>query len=417
MRKDLRMKLRVLSAVLLMGLAAAANAADVSEFRGKDRAGMFEEKGLLKAWPEAGPPVAWVAKGLGVGYSSALVHKGRVYVTGTLAEQESSVFVLDLEGKLIEQISYGKETDAARAPGARSTPTIDGEQLFVLSGLGVATCIDLPKKQVVWQVNILERFKGSNNEWSLSESLLVDGSNVICTPGGEDAVMAALDRKTGETVWVTKGLTDMAAYVAPVLVTHKGRRIILTETSKYLICVDAASGALLWKHDHPTQYDIHAVTPLYKDGFIYYVGGYKSGGGKLKLSDDATSVETVWTDIELDCQHHGVVLVDGYLYGASHHRGGGQMVCLDWATGRMMWSTRDISQAVVIYADGMLYTYEGPKKGIVSLVKPSPTGLERVSSFTLAEGTMEHWAHPTIANGRLYVRHGDALVCYDITAK
>jgi outer membrane protein assembly factor BamB len=137
----------------------------------------------------------------------------------------------------------------------------------------------------------------------------------------------------------------------------------------------------------------------------------------LELSKDASSYTVKWLDTQLDCQHHGVVLVDGYLYGASHHRGGGQMVCLDWTTGKVMWTDKKITQAVVEYADGMLYTYEGPKKGIVSLVKPSSTALECAGKFTVTEGTKEHWAHPTIANGRLYVRHGDALLCYDITQK
>ncbi len=394
-----------------------AHGADSPQFRGADRTGVFAETGLLKSWPEGGPKLAWKATGLGVGFSSAVVSEGKVYVTGTLAEQESSVFVFDLEGKPLGQIPYGKETTAETAPGARSTPTIVGDQMYLLSGLGVVSCIDLTEGKVSWQVNILERFKAPNNEWSLAESLLVDDGKVYCTPGGADAVMAALDTKSGETVWVTAGLTDMAAYVAPLLVNHNGRKVIFTETSKYLICVDAATGALLWKHDHPTQYDIHGVTPIYKDGLIYYVGGYKSGGGQLKLSDDASSYEVLWQDAELDCQHHGVVLIDGYLYGASHHRGGGKMTCLDWKTGALQWATRDITQAVTVAADGMIYTYEGPKRGIVSLVKPNPTALEIVSQFTVTEGTEEHWAHPTISNGRLYIRHGDTLLCYDITAK
>jgi len=400
-----------------MTVALCTHAADSPQFRGANRTGVFEETGLLKAWPPEGPPIAWEANGFGVGFSSPLIVKDRVYVTGTLEGQESFVFILDLDGKLLDKISYGIETDAATAPGSRSTPTIHGDQIYLLSGLGAVTCIDLPTKKILWQVNILERFNGPNNEWQLAESLLVDDKHVFCTPGGPDAVMAALDKKTGETAWVTKGMNDMTSYVAPLLVNHHGRRIIFTETSKYLICVDADTGALLWKHDHPTQYDIHAVTPVYHDDCLYYVAGYKSGGGKLRLSKDATTYTVLWTDEQLDCQHHGVVLVDGLLFGASHHRGSGQMVCLDWETGQVQWASREITQAVVVYADGMLYTYEGPKKGIVSLVRPSATGLERTGTFTVTQGTKEHWAHPTIANGRLYIRHGDTLVCYDIKQK
>ena len=401
--------------VCLSGFCAFA--ADSPQFRGANRTGIFEETGLLKTWPEEGPAKLWTVNGLGVGYSSALVHKDHVYVTGTLAEQDSFVFVLDMTGKVLDKIPYGKETSAEAAPGARSTPTIDGDRMYILSGLGVISCIDLPTKKVVWQVNILERFGGQNNEWHLAESLLVDGDRVICTPGGPDAAMAALDKNTGDTVWVTKGLTDTASYVAPLLVNHNGRRVIFTETSKFLICVDADKGDLLWKHEHITEYDIHAVTPIYKDGCLYYVGGYKSGGGMLELSKDATSYTVKWQDTQLDCQHHGVVLLGDHIYGASHHRGGGQMVCLEWATGKVAWTDKAITQAMVVAADGMIYTYEGPKRGVVSLVKPSPAGLERVSKFAVTEGTREHWAHPTIANKRLYIRHGDALMCYDVGAK
>jgi outer membrane protein assembly factor BamB len=266
-------------------------------------------------------------------------------------------------------------------------------------------------------VNIFDRFKGPTTEWDLAECLLVDGDRVICTPGGPDAVMAALDKKTGDTVWVTTGMTDMTSYVPPLLVKHHQRRIILTETSKFLIGVDADTGALLWKHEHLTQYDIHAVTPVYKDGSVYYVAGYKSGGGLLDLAKDGASYTVRWLDTELDCQHHGVMLVDGYLYGTTHHRGGGQMVCLDWATGKVMWTSKEITQANMEYADGLLYAYEGPTKGIMSLIKPSSAGLERVGQFAVTDGTKEHWAHPTIAHKRLYIRHGDALACYDIAAK
>lgn len=405
-------------AVLLSFLVALPGlAGDSPQFRGADRTGIYHETGLLKAWPEGGPPRLWLATGIGAGYSSPLIHQGRIYVTGSQADQESYVYMLDLEGKLLDKIAYGKDTDASAAPAARCTPTIDGDQMFLLTGLGDLIAIDLPTKAITWKVNILERFSAPQNEWHLAEALLVDGPRVICTPGGPDAAMAALDRKTGETVWVTKGLTDMTAYVAPLLVDHNGRRIIFTETSKYLICVDANTGALLWMHEHPTQYDIHAVTPIYHAGSLYYVAGYKSGGGRLTLSKDAASYTVDWLDTELDCQHHGVVLIDGRIYGTSHHKGGGQLVCLDWNTGQVLWKDRTITQACVVAADGMLYTYEGPRRGVVSLVTPSATGLERTGQFTVADGEREHWAHPVIAHKRLYIRHGDALLCYDIAAK
>jgi outer membrane protein assembly factor BamB len=401
--------------LLFLLAAAAAGAGDSPQFRGPNRDGRFDEQGLLKTWPENSPPVAWAAKGLGKGYSSASVVQGKIYVPGMLDDQNANIFVLNLDGTVERKIPYGKETLIEQAPGSRSTPTIDGNRLYIISGLGVVYCIDLTKGEKLWEANVFERFKGENSTWHLAESLLVDGDRVICTPGGPDATVVALNKMTGETIWATKGLSDKPSYCSSAIVDHKGRRILLTETAKLVVGIDAGTGALLWTYDHPTEYDIHAVTPIYKDGLVYFSGGYGSGGGALELSPDGASVTLKWADKNLDSQHHGVVLVDGYLYGTSHNKG--QLVCLEMATGKLMWSTKEIKQGAVVYADGMLYVYEGPKSGIVSLVKAVPTGFERTGKFTVTEGADNHWAHPAIANGRLYIRHGDALIAYNISGK
>ncbi|MFA6242631.1 MAG: PQQ-binding-like beta-propeller repeat protein [Candidatus Hydrogenedentales bacterium] len=404
------------AAVVLAIAAGIAYAGDSPQFRGPNRDGNFDEKGLLKAWPENGPPVAWVARGLGRGFSSASVAQGKVYVTGMQDDQVGNVFVLNADGTIEKRIACGPETVEKQAPGTRSTPTIDGDRLYVISGLGTLYCIDLTKGEKQWEVNVLERFGGENSIWHVAESVLVDGKRVICTPGGKDATLVALDKLTGETIWTTKGLEDKTSYCSPTIITHQGRRILTTVTGRYVVGADADSGALLWSFAHKAPYDIHGVTPLYKDGLLYYVGGDGAGGGALELSADGASVTSKWTDENLDCLHHGVVLVDGYLYGTGY-RGGGRLVCLEMATGKLMWSTEEVRIAAVVYADGMLYTYEGPKTGIVSLVKATPTGFERTGRFEVSDGEDQHWAHPTIANGRLYIRHGDVLIAYDVARK
>ena len=410
--RTLTITVTTLGLVILTGLAYAG---DSPQFRGPNRDGKFDEQGLLKAWSETGPPVAWVAKGLGKGYSSVSVVKGKIYTTGMLEDNNGCIFVLNTDGAIEKKIVYGKETLIPQAPCPRSTPTIDGDRLYILSGLGVVYCIDLTKGEKLWEVNILERFKGENSTWTLAESLLVDGDRVICTPGGPDAGVAALNKTTGDTIWATKGLSDKPSYCSPTIIDHKGRRILLTETAKLLVAIDANTGTLLWTHDHPTEYDIHAVTPTYSNGLVYFTGGYGSGGGAMELSPDGSSATVKWEDKTLDCQHHGVVLVDGYLYGTSHKKG--QLVCLEMATGKVMWTTSEVRQGAVVFADGMLYVYEGPKTGIVDLVKAVPTGFERTGKFTVTEGNDNHWAHPTIANQRLYIRHGDALIAYNVAGK
>lgn len=390
---------------------SVAFAGDVPRFRGANGDGKFDEQGLLKSWPTNGPPIAWMVKGFGKGYSSVTVVKDKVYLVGMTEDQIGHVYVLTTDGKRVADIPYGKEIVNEEASGARSTPTLDGNHLYILSALGGVYCIDLDKRAVTWEVNIFERFHAENIEWQLAESLLVDGDRVICTPGGKEGAMVALNKMTGETVWATKGIDDMTAYVSPIIAHHNGRRLILTETAKYVVAVDADTGTLLWKHEHLTKYDIHAVAPIYDKGVVYYTGGYQSGGGALELSEDGASYKVKWMDMNLDCRHQGVILLDGYLYGTSDR---GQFVCLEMATGKLMWKTHDIRQGAIVYADGMLYIYEQSKEGTVSLVKPDPSAFQRVSQFNVTEGTDSHWAHPTIANGLLYIRHGDTLLAYNI---
>ena len=191
------MRKKIAAFVLSALVMAPVFAGDSLQFRGNHRDGKFDETGLLKSWPEAGPSVDWVIKGIGAGYSSVLVDRGKIYVTGTLQDQDSFVFILNMEGKEIGRIPYGKETTAEAAPGARCTPTIVGDRMYLLSGLGILSAIDLSQSKILWQVNILERFQAPNNEWHLAEALLVDGDRVICTPGGADAAMVALNKDTG----------------------------------------------------------------------------------------------------------------------------------------------------------------------------------------------------------------------------
>ena len=397
-----------------MCLGSVALAGDSPQFRGPNRDGRFDEEGLLETWPESGPPLLWVAKGLGKGYSSPSVAGGTIYVPGMSDETTAAIFILSTGGAIERTIPVGAETEDKQAPGPRSTPTIEGDSLYMISGLGEVYCLDIPSGTKRWSVNILERFGGPNIMYTLAESLLVDGERVICTPGGPDAGLAALNKQTGETLWTTKGFSDPASYCSPIIYTHDARRLLLTETANFLVGVDEDSGQFLWQVEHPTRDGIHAVTPLYQDGLVYYTGGYQAGGGAVRLSDDGAQVEPVWKDETLDCQHHGVVLDKGYLYGTSHMLGN-ELVCTEMATGKVMWKTGEVRQGVVIYADGMLYIYEGPKRGIVHLVKATPEGFQRAGLFTVTEGDGNHWAHPAIANGVLYIRHGDVLLAYNLS--
>lgn len=400
---------------LVTTIASNAWCADTPQFRGPERDGKFQETGLLKTWPEGGPEHTWTAEGIGQGYASVAVVDGVVYVPGMLDDNEGYLFAIDLNGKELWRQKYSTETLDRQAPGSRGTPTIDGDRIYVMSGLGVLTCMAKADGKQIWQVDVKAVFKGQDTSWGFSESPLVDGDMVFATPGGQDASIVALDKMTGDTIWTSKGLSEASAYCSPIIFTFGDRRVLTTMTAKSVVGLDVKTGETLWTHPHETDYDIHAVTPACSGNVIYYTAGYGSGGGALDVSADGTKVTQKWLDKNLDCQHHGVVLHDGYIYGTGHKNG--ELMCLELETGKLMWKSDTISQGDVVFAEGMLYVYEGPKKGIVSLVKATSTGCEVSGSFEIPKGKDKHWAHPAIANGLLFIRHGGNLYAYKISSK
>ena len=400
--------------VVLSGMMTPAWATDSPQFRGPNRDGIHVEKGLLKSWPEGGPTQLWKCDGVGQGYSSVAVVGDTVYADGMGDDNQGYLFAIDSTGKVKWKVAYGPEILDKQATGTRGTPTIDGDHIYIMSGVGVLYCLTATGKPV-WSVDVPKEFKAQPTDWGFSESPLIDGDLVFATPGGTEASIVALNKLTGKTVWTTKGFGEGSAYCSPVIFTFGDRHVLVTMTAKSVVGVDVKTGQVLWTHVHETKYDIHAVTPVRSGNIIYYTGGYGSGGGAVEVGADGSKVTPKWTDKNLDCQHHGVVAVDGYVYGAGHNNS--KLMCLELATGKLMWSTDQVTQGAVVYSDGMLYTYEGPKKGTVSLVKASPEKFERVGQFQIPAGKDKHWAHPVVSNGRLYMRYAGTVYCYNVKAK
>jgi outer membrane protein assembly factor BamB len=267
-----------------------------------------------------------------------------------------------------------------------------------------------------------ERFGGRSTTWGLSESLLVDGQEVICCPGGVEVAMAALDKDTGKTVWTCTGLGEKPGYGSPILVEYGGLRQIVTMMGGSAVGVAAESGRLLWRYPHKVAMDVNVATPLYRDGRLAIFGTWGRGATLLRLNvrGDTCSVEEVWRTPELDNEHGGVVLVDGYLYGQAdgNHRSR-HWACLDWKTGKTMYSVpglRTQRSGAVTYADGMIYAVSD--LGTVALVPASPRSFQIVSQFRLpSAGSDPAWAHPVVCGRRLYLRHKDVLYAYVIRAK
>lgn len=385
-------------------------------FRGINRDGKSAETGLLKKWPKGGPKLLWTKDGIGHGYSSAAIAEGSIYVTG-LVETEGLLTALDLKGKVKWKINYGPEWHRSM-PGVRCTPTIEDNRVYIISGMGRVSCLDAITGKQIWSVEGVQDHNGKPGPWGIAESALIDRGNVICTPGGDEATVMALDKLSGKLVWtcVVKGQKN--ACCSPIVIERGGKRIIVTMLEDFTIAIDADTGKLLWKDAHEEYQEkvngINPVSPIYHQGCIFTTSGYDDGSAMLQLNDDGSKFTRKWTETTLDCHHGGVVLVDGFLYGSNYTSVfKGDWACLEWETGKEMYLNQWNNKGSIIFADSMLYCYD-EKEGEAALLKPNSAAFEVVSSFKVPYGEGMHWAHPAISDGKLYIRHGDALGVYDI---
>ncbi len=403
---------RFLAAIWTLLLAhlcgRAACAEDWPQWRGIHRDGRSAETGLLKTWPEGGPPLEWAVSGLGSGWGSAVVAEGTVYVTG-MVDEHDVLFAFATDGRPKWQQALGPSW-TKNYRGARYPPTIDDGRAYVLTSAGLLVCLDAATGDQRWSVSLPERFKPPAPKWGWAEAPLVHAGKVICTPGAPGAALAALDAEDGQAVWTTEGLDDRAAYGSAILIQRGGLGLAVAMTGNHVVGVDVASGRVAWKHPYQNVYADHPVTPVHSGGLIYATGGYGTGGLMLRLAPDGRSVRLGWTDTTLDCLHSGVVLVDGHVYGSGHRNGG--WVCLELASGEVKHDVHGTPRGSVIWADGMLYCYG--QRGDVALVKATPPMHDIVSQFRVRRGEGRHWAHPALSDGRLYIRHGDALMAYDV---
>lgn len=407
----MHVQLRAASILLALALlAASAPGADSPQFRGPNRDGIYPAEGLLESWPEGGPTKLWSASGLGEGFASVAVAGGRLYTTG-IRDREGYAHALDTSGKVLWTRGYGPEHDGGGYPGSRTTPTVHDGTLYLLSSMGRAVALDAASGEARWQVDLAAEYQAQRIRWGIVESPLVVDGKVIFTPGGGKATLAALDAASGKTVWASAATGDASAYCSPRLLEAGALRQIVTLTQGHLIGVDPDDGAILWQQAYPGRWDIHAVSPLFQGRSIYVTDGYGQGGKMFELAEDGKSVSLKWQDDHLDVHHGGAVWVGGLIYGAADR---GTLYALDAATGAVRAELPRGGKGSVVYADGRLYFYV--EKGAVLLVDPDPASFRVVGSLAITEGDGQHWAHPVIADGVLYVRHGDAVMAFDVTA-
>ena len=399
----------------------AAKAADWPTWRGAARDGLSPDKGLLKEWPADGPKLLWSFEKAGKGYSSPSITGGRIYLTGSRGGKAEIICLDAAKGKELWSTPIGEDPgkgyNTGWGGGPRGAPTVSDGLVYAMSANGELTCLTADKGVRKWSKDFVKDFGGKVPAWGYSESPLVDGDQLVVTPGGKEGAIVAFDRKTGKELWRSKGLNDDAQYSSLVAADVKGKRQYFQLFMNTLAGVDAKTGELLWSSKWPQGRTAVIPTPVYEDGKVYITSGYGAGSKLVKI--DGGKAEEVWENKVMKNHHGGVVLVDGYLYGFSD---GGGLVCQDFKTGEQKWNNRGegSQKGAVHYADGMLYCMD-EEEGSVFLVEATPDGFKEKGRFPmpgktkLREGTNgKVWTHPVVIGGKLYLRDQDLLFCFDV---
>ena len=418
--------------IVLITVLASIHAARTEEvawpcWRGKNRDGKSSDKGLLKNWPEGGPKLLWKVTGIGQGFSSATFGGGLVYITGRQEEGNPSVIpkskdvykrpgdrlyitAIDMDGK----VKWARDVTKAYLgsfKGARAAVTYDNGKLYLITGTGEIGCYDATNGEAKWKRDFKE-FNAviPKRGFGISESVLIVGDLAIVTPGG-DCFMAALNKKTGATVWKSKPYAP-PQHCSAIHVEHQGASMIINGSHKGLVCLDAKTGKIHWTRDFAEKNTANVPTPAFSDGCVFWAVGYGRGGicMKLSVSGDKVTATEAWRTKDMDCRVGGYIIHDGYIYG--NHKDG--YACLDLKTGETKWKEEAVRKGSLCWADDMLYLF-GEKDGLVGLATCSPDGLKMKGTVRVA-GQNFSWAYPVVIGGRLYLRYDETLYCFDVKA-
>jgi len=392
-------------------------AEDWPQWRGKARTGISTERGLLAEWPADGPAIRWQRTDIGTGYSSPAIAGGRVYLQTTREGDEFTIALDEQSGKDIWSTPIGKVgvNKGPQYPGTRATPTLDAGHLYCLASAGELTCLSAADGQVVWTRNLATEFEGQPGLWAYTESVLVDGDLVICTPGGTKASLAALDKKTGKTVWESAIPEAGSAEYASIMTLGTGEeKQYVTFVRRGLVGVSAKTGKFLWVFEKTIDPGANIITPVLSGKRIFSAGGRTAGGTVEIVADGGSYIaKEVYLAKGLSVGLGGVVLHDGHLYGTT----GQAMFCANFETGEILWSERALGAASLALADGKLYV-RGHQSGDVALVNPSPKGYTEISRIKQPDrSSSPAWPHPVVANAGLFLRDQGTLVCYEIKSR
>lgn len=419
-----------LMSVAVAGVAAESDAkyGTWPQWRGPNRDGKSAETGLLKDWSAAAPKLLWTTEGFGEGYSAVTIADGKLFTTGNFPEGQKVIAANAADGKILWATPFTEKAPKHGYEGARSSPSIDGDRLYVVGSNGSIACLKIADGALVWQKDFKKEWEGKLQKgWGFSESPLVDGDRVLCTPGGKNAMIVALNKMTGEEIWRTampeigsRG-TEGAGYSSMAISNGAGVKQYVQLTGRGVIGVRASDGKFLWGYNDIANDVANIPTVICQDDYVFTSTGYQTGAALLKLVKDGDGVkaeEQYFLEAKTLQNHHGgLIMVGDYVYGGHGHNNGFP-ICVEWKTGKVVWggSERGVGKgsAGVTYADGnFVFRYQS---GEVALVEATPDGYKLKGSFMPPVKDKDSWAHPVIAGGRLYLREQNKLMCYDIKA-
>jgi outer membrane protein assembly factor BamB len=409
-------------------MASPAVAADWPGWRGPARDGVSPETGLLQEWGPGGPPLAWKASGIGVGYSGVAVVGDRIYTTGD-KDGKQHVFALQRDGgAIVWQAELGPPFEERRGGGPRGTPVVDEGRVYALGTSGDLVCVDAATGKEIWRRNLPRDFGGQMmSRWMWSESPLVDGDRLVFTPGARDAALVAVEKATGKEIWraavpeLGPEGKDGAGYSSIVVSNGAGVKQYVQLMGRGLVGIRASDGRFLWGYNRVANGVANVATPIVRGDLVFASTGYQTGSVLLELErsgDGVKARERYFLDSKTLQNHHGgLVLVGDYLY-AGHGHNKGFPICVELATGKVAWGgdirNAGTDSATVMYADGRIYfRYQN---GVIILVEASPDGYVEKGELEIPDVRDPSWPHLSIADGRLYVREQDNLYVYDVRA-
>ena len=398
--------------VSAQAVAAAGGGGNWPQWRGPNRDGMSKETGLLKQWPAEGPPLVWKASGAGRGYSSLAVADNRIYTMGLRGEREFIVAFDVATGKELWAVPHGKAFRNDRGDGPRGTPTVEGERLYALGGEGDLSCLETRTGRIVWTMNVLQKFGGSNITWGISESPLIVGEKLLVNAGGQNASVVALNKKDGSLIW--KSQSDEAGYSSAITLDAGGTPQVVFFTSRRAVGLDLRDGKLLWEYSRASNNTANAATPVARGNRVFISSDYGTGAGLVEIKageKGGLTAQEVYFTKEMRNHHSSSILIGDHLYGYSS----GILTAMRFDNGQVAWKDRSVGKGSIVYADGMLYALS--ENGVVGLVEATPEAYREKGRFRIAQDSLPTWTHPIIAGGRLYLRDQDTIYAYDVRQK